>query len=50
MQETVREYLSIQQIQDLVRQGVMPEYTGWSVNNGFEILHEVTYTVNNNNK
>lgn len=50
MQDVITEYLSIEQIQDLVRKGIMPEYTGWSSCNGFELLYEVRYTLNNNNK
>ncbi len=48
MKETVREYLAMEQIQKLVKEGIMPEYTGWSLNNSFELLFEVIYTVNTN--
>ena len=43
MEDMIREYLSMQQIQELVKQGVAVEYTGWHVNNGYEYQHEVRY-------
>ena len=43
MEDMIREYLSMQQIQELVKQGVAVEYTGWHVNTGYEYQHEVRY-------
>lgn len=50
MQETVREYLSMEDIQSLVRRGIMPDYTGWSSCNGFELLFEVRYEISSSNE
>jgi len=39
----IREYLNMQQIQEVVKSGTEIIYTGWHVNNGHEYLHEVRY-------
>jgi len=50
MEEVVMEYLTMEQIQKLVKKGIMPEYTGWSQNNGYELLFEVRYEIINSNE
>ncbi len=44
MEDIIREYLSMKQIQKLVKQGIAVEYTGWHTNTGYEYQHEVRYT------
>lgn len=43
MEGIIKEYLSMKQIQELVKQGVAVEYTGWHINTGYEYQHEVKY-------
>jgi hypothetical protein len=43
MEDMIREYLNMQQIQEVVKNGTEVIYTGWHVNNGHEYLHEIQY-------
>ncbi len=43
MEDMIREYLAMRELQELEKKGINTTYTGWEMSNGFERLYEVTY-------